>query len=340
MTKERTESAAEGAGRMRIRSSLVRKIATSVILWFVAFTLSGWLVDAFFQSDQWQMLWSVGASTFIAGVVLVVQFLTEVEQRMTRLEVSQNTHAVRMQDQITGGINKINEATELFGQIEASAVRTDAVTQLVRHSTKIAAPQPELVVRFAQGEIGRLSQFLKDLGEGGDVTYEGEDRDWMLGLARQCQKSIDATSLTTVDGTGRGFVDGGLWSSDLGQRYLDLQREAIRRGVAIRRVFIMDRPELASDPDFRRVCGWHLDRDIQIRVLDPASARNAGTPRSALTDFIIFDGVVSYEAQPASQFESDSTPVIINTRLVLRQDKVDERRLRFEDLWRLATDFK
>jgi hypothetical protein len=341
MKKERTESAAEGAGRTRsIRSPIVRKILTSLVLWFVAFTLTGWLLDAFVDQSQWQVLWSFGGSTFIAGVILVVQFLVEVEHRMSRLENSQQTHASRMQDQITGGINKINEATELFGQIEASAVRTDAVTQLVRHSTKIAAPQPELVVRFAQGEIGRLSQFLKDLGEGGDVTYEGEDRDWMLGLARQCQASIDATSLTTVDAGGRGFVDGGLWSSDLGQRYLDLQREAIRRGVAIRRVFIMDRPELMTDPDFRRVCAWHLDRDIQIRVLDPSSARNAGTPRSALTDFIIFDGVVSYEAQPASQFERDMTPVIINTRLVLRRDKVDERRQRFEDLWKLAADFK
>jgi hypothetical protein len=341
MTKERTASAAEGAGRTRaIRSPIIRKIAASLALWFVAFTLTGWLLDAFVDSDQWQMLWSFGASTFVAGVILVVQFLSEVENRMTRLEQSQHNHAERMQEQITGGINKINEATELFGQIEASAVRTDAVTQLVRHSTKIAPPQPELVVRFAQGEIGRLSQFLKDLGEGGDVTYEGEDRDWMLGLARQCKVSIDATSLTTVDAGGRGFVDGGLWSSDLGQRYLDLQREAIRRGVVIRRVFIMDRPELMSDPDFRRVCAWHLDRDIQIKVLDPTSARNAGTPRSALTDFIVFDGVVSYEAQPASQFERDSTPVIINTRLVLRQDKVDERRQRFEDLWRLAQDFK
>lgn len=341
MTKESTESGAGRTGRTRaVRSPIVRKIVTSLVLWFVAFTLTGWLLDAFVDSDDWQTLWSFGVSTFIAGVIVVVQFLIEVEHRMTELETSQRNHAVRMQDQITSGINKINEATELFGQIEASAVRTDAVTQLVRHSTKIAAPQPELVVRFAQGEIGRLSQFLKDLGEGGDVTYEGDDRDWMLGLTRNCQISIDATSLTTVDAGGRGFVDGGLWSSDLGQRYLDLQREAIRRGVTIRRVFIMDRPELMSDPDFRRVIGWHMDRDIQIRVLDPAPARNAGMPRSALTDFIIFDGVVSYEVQPTSQFERDSTPVIINTRLNLRQEKVDERRQRFEDLWRLAVEFK
>lgn len=353
MTSKHAESAVDAAGRTRfLRSPIARKIVTTLVLWFIVFSLTGWLLDAFADREQWVVFWSFGASTFVAGVILVVQFLMEVEHRMSRveqsqrshsdrLELSQQEHAKLMQNQITSGISKINEATELFGQIEASAVRTDTVTQLVRNSTKIATPQrPDLVVRFAQGEIARLSQFLKDLGEGSEVTYEGEDRDWMLGLTRQCETSIDATSLTTVDAGGHGFVDGGLWSSDLGQRYLDLQREAVRRGVTIRRVFIMDRPELMSDPDFRKVCKWHQDRDIHIRVLDPTSARNAGTPRSALTDFIIFDQAVSYEAQPAAPYERDSTPVIINTRLILRQETVDERRRRFEELWRQAEDFR
>lgn len=339
MTDGPAEPAGDENGRgSAIRSPLVRKILYSLAFWFLAFTVTGWVLDTIGKATEWQTMWSFGASFFIAGVVLVVQFLIEVEHRLARLEQTQRAHAERTQTKITDGINKINEATELFGQIEASAVRTDAVTQLVRHSTKIAAPQPDLVVRFAQGEIGRMSQFLKELGEGGDVTYEGEDRDWMLGLARTCQKSIEATSLTTVDAGGRSFVDGGLWSSDLGQRYLDLQREAIRRGVTVRRVFIMDRPELKSDTEFRQVCAWHQDREIEIKVLDPTVARNAGTPISAMTDFIIFDGVVSYEAQPASQWDRDSSPVIINTRLVLRPDKVDERRQRFEDLWRLAEE--
>ena len=33
-------------------------------------------------------------------------------------------------------------------------------------------------------EIARLSGYLQDLGQGGDVTYEGEDRDWLLGLTK------------------------------------------------------------------------------------------------------------------------------------------------------------
>jgi hypothetical protein len=341
MTEGRIEtSAIRRRKAAALRSPILRKILISLAFWFLAFTVTGWVLNTIGKNTEWRTLWSFSASFFIAGVILVVQFLLDVEHRMVSLEEAQRAHAERTQQQITDGISKINEATELFGQIEASAVRTDAVTQLVRHSTKIAAPQPDLVVRFAQGEIGRMSQFLKELGEGGEVTYEGEDRDWMLGLARQCQTSIDATSLTTVDAGGHGFVDGGLWSSDLGQRYLDVQREAIARGVTIRRVFIMDRPELLADPGFRRVCAWHKERKIVIKVLDPSSARNAGTPRSSLFDFIVFDGVVSYEAQPASQFERDSTPVIINTRLVLRQDKVNERMQRFEDLWRLAVDFE
>ena len=35
-------------------------------------------------------------------------------------------------------------------------------------------------------------------------------------------------------------LDGGLWTSDLGQRYLELQREAITRKVRIRRIFVVE----------------------------------------------------------------------------------------------------
>ncbi|WP_027345720.1 hypothetical protein [Hamadaea tsunoensis] len=280
---------------------------------------------------------SVGLSVFISGVVVVVEFLIEVEQRMDRLEVSQEAHARATHEKITAGINRINEATELYGAVEASAVKSDEVTQLVRHATRIPE-QPDLVTKFVQMEISRMSRFLMEVSKGGDVVYEGEDRDWMLGLARTAQKTIDATSLSTVDAGGRGFVDGGLWTSDLGQRYLDIQRERIDKAdVVIRRIFIMDRPDLLADPDFQQVIGYHKDLKVKVRVLDPTSV--VGTPLSSLIDFIVFDGVVSYEAQVASRIQPNSRPIIVSTRLVLQEDRVRERRQKFEDLWNLGKDY-
>lgn len=276
-------------------------------------------------------------SAFVGGVTLVVQFLVEFDDRLQHFEAAQTGHAAKMEKTVGEGFSKINEVTELFGLVEASALRTDVVIQLVRHSTQISSGTPTLIHDFAQSEISRISEFLKELSEGADVTYDGEDRDWLLGLARNVQSSIDATSLTTVDAGGKGFVDGGLWVSDLGQRYLEIQRDAVQRGVTIRRVFILDRPELAGDSDLRRVCKLHQDVGITLRVLDPSAI--PGTRKSSLFDFILFDNVVSYEVTPASRIEDGMRPVVVNTRLVLRETRVRERIQRFKDLWISAHDF-
>ncbi len=275
----------------------------------------------------------LAVSIYVAGVTLVVQFLYEVERRLDAMEAAYERHASATEERISHEFKKINEATALFSLVEASALRTDAVTQLVRNSTRIEA-SPPLVFEFAQSEIARLSEVLKAISEGADVTYEGEDRDWLLGLTKTAVATIDATSLTTVDAGGRGFVDGGLWSSDLGQRYMDVQRDATKRGVVIRRIFIMDRPELLTDPDFVSVCRLHQEIGIEARVLDPSQI--PGTRRGSLFDFVIFDGVLSYQATPASRVGDRSRPVIINTQLVTRPLAVQDRILRFQDLWKAA----
>jgi hypothetical protein len=178
-------------------SSVLRKILLTTITGG-----STYLVTNLAEQPQ---IWSLTLSAFIGGVALVVQSLVDLEAR-------------------------IKTATELFGLIEASALRNDVVTQLVRHATEIDGDSPALVLNFVQAEITRMSEFLKELADGGDVTYDGEDPNWLLGLTRSATSTIDATSLTTMDPHGKGFVDESFWDSDLGQRYLEAQREAITRG--------------------------------------------------------------------------------------------------------------
>jgi hypothetical protein len=339
---------------------VIKKLATSVgIGLFVFLVTNVWI--AHIDSNQ---IWVFTLSLLIGAVVFLTQFLHDMDGRMGSVERAEARHAVlverlvddrltqirdlvddrltqirdladdrltRISDEVKHGFTKINEATELFGLVEASALRTDAMTQLVRHATQIPPDAPPLLLRFAQAEIGRMSEFLKELSEGGNVTYEGEDRDWMLALAANTRSSIDATSLTTVDARGNGFVDGGLWSSDLGQRYLEVQRDAIQRKVRVRRVFIMDRASLVGDPNFLEVCKLQKDLGIEVRVLDTTSI--PGTRRSSLFDFILFDETVSYETTPASSMDGAVRPTIVNTRVELRPSRVRDRIDRFRDLW-------
>jgi len=333
------------------KSTVLRKIlvtAGSAALTYIASTF-------FARPDQ---IWSVTLAIVIGGVVLVIQLLHEFDSRLHGLEASQEVrlqameetqyhrlqaledsqqrHAREIERVVGEGFIKINEATELFGLVEASALRTDVVTQFVKHSTQIG-PAPPLIFDFAQAEIARMSEFLKDVSQGGDVAHDGEDRDWLLGLTRHAQSSIDATSLTAVDAGNRGFGDGGLWSSDLGQRYLEEQRDAVRRGVTIRRVFILDRPDIADDPGLREVCRIQTELGISVRVLDPSAIPSIHT--TSLFDFILFDDVVSYEVTPAVRIADRSGPIVVNTRLVLPDARVKERAQRFRDLWAAAREF-
>jgi hypothetical protein len=324
--------------RATLNSPVLRRI-----IWTLVPSSITYLLTTLFQSSQ---VWAITLATFIGGVSIVVQFLTEFDDRLHNVEIehggrvhaleeAQRKHSTEIENMVRQGFMKINTATELFSLVEASALRTDVVTQFVKHSTQIG-PTPTLIFDLAQAEIGRMSEFLHEVATGGDVTYDGEDREWLLGLTRHARTTIDATSLTTVDGGGTGFGDG-LWTSDLGHRYLEAQRDAVERGVAIRRVFVLDRRELAQDTALHAICRIHRDLGIDVRVLDPSVLSAVG--RNRLFDFIVFDGEVSYEVNTASRFEDTMSPMVVNTRLVLGQKRLHERAQRFRDIWEMAKVF-
>ncbi len=310
-------------------AKLIRKIFISL--------LAGGLAYLITNTSEQPQIWVITVTLLIGSLTFVVQFMNDVEHRLESVEEKQEAHTVEIRSLVKDGFARMNKATALFNAVEASAVQTDAVTRLVQYSTQIEPDSPPLVHEFAQSQINRMSQFLKELSEGGQVSYDGEDRDWMLGLTMQSRHTIDATSLSTVDAGGVGF-NGGLWTSDLGQRYLELQREAIHRGVVIRRVFILDSSGQTMEPDFLGIYRRQQDLGIQARVLDRATIPHI--LKNLLFDFIVFDGVISYEVTPASRVEDTMKPTIVKTNLALQPERVKERIRRFEELWLAAQNFE
>jgi hypothetical protein len=252
-------------------------------------------------TDQPQ-IWVLTVTVFIGGITLVVQFL--------------------------------NNIAYLLGNFEKKK-KADATTQLGLNFTQFRPNSSPLAYGFAQLQINQLSQFLKGLSEDGQVSYDGEDRDWILGLTMQSRATIDATSSSTIDAGSKSY-DGGLWTSDLGQRYLELQREAIRRGVAIRRIFILDNSRLTMESDFLRICRRQQDLGIHTRVLDQSTIPH--DLKNLLFDFIVFDGDISYEVTPTSRVEDTMKLTTVKTHLVLQSDRVEERMRQFEIFWSAALE--
>lgn len=293
---------------------------TSVLRKVLITAFTGGVAYAITTVAQQDPTWSVTLSVLIGGVALVIQFLIDFEGRLQQLETS-----------LQATFTKVNEATELFKLLEESALQADVVTQLVRNSAQIKPNLPSLVHDLAQNELSRLSAFLKELGEGDLVTYDGEDRDWLLGLTRCVTKSISAVSMSTID-SGLSSMEGGLWSTDLGKRYLDEQGAATeRRGVQIRRLLVLDSGMSADTEEVLRLCRKHQEVGVEVRTLEPGRA--PASIRTALFDFAVFDDTISYEVNTGPVVADDGTATIVSTRLVLQPARVASRARDFERLW-------
>jgi hypothetical protein len=267
-------------------------------------------------------------SVFIAGVVLVVQLLADFESSVTTVQDGQQQLTLEVRDLVAQKFSAVSDATELFGRVETSALRDDVV-RLARSSLRIGTPEP-LLLDLARAQLDRVSHLLEQLGSGSEVGYDGEDRDWLLALTYNVRSTLDATSRGTATPDGR-FVDEGLWRTELGQRYLETQGRALRNGVRIRRVFILDRAELVNDPAFREICDEQREMGIEVHVVVQRRARGAGL--AFVSDFILFDDVVSYESKLALHHAQQGHPMFVGTTLVLDPVRIAQQRQRFNELW-------
>jgi hypothetical protein len=270
----------------------------------------------------------IAAAAVFGSVALVVQFLMEFERRLAGVEAGLADAVGRIRETVRQGFAKVNDATELVTQMETAGVRPDAVTRLVKHAAGISPHAPPLVRDFVQLEVDRLSELLRGL-KLHEATYDGEDQDWLLNLTRCAAHTIDAISIPEVDAAGNTYHS--FWQSHLGRRYLDVQRQAIHRGVHIRRVFVTERDEMANDPVLQRICQFQVDSGIEVRLLYPSAVPLE--IRGQITDFILFDDNLSYETTPMPHVEHGDVPVILSSRLELREDRLSERTARYRNIW-------
>jgi hypothetical protein len=213
-------------------------------------------------------------------------------------------------------------------------IQPKVLTGLLEAADAASGCASPLLGRLAWREVERVTAFMRQVHTGQEITYDGEDREWLLGLMEGTQHSIDAISLSTVDATPRGF-DGGLWASDLGVRYLELQREAIERGAAIRRIFVFDNENLTHDEVFLRVTQMQRDAGVNVRILDFRLVPELLL--GVIFDFVIFDDEVSYEVMTGASFNSDYyRPINIRTMLVTTPARIQALKKRFEQLWAAA----
>ncbi|MFJ4834216.1 hypothetical protein ACIP79_30520 [Streptomyces sp. NPDC088747] len=288
-------------------SRLFQKLLITVVVGGIVYVLTNVLKPE--QNEVWKLVLSV----LVSGAVLIVQYMFTFAQQLTDLKADLARHNHEMREVIDKSFARISEATELFSEVEV--LRKDGVPQLASSATKVVAMAPEIMRTFARGEISRLAALMDDLTDR-SADCPGENNDWLLGLTKCAQETIDAIS-TSVD---RDF-----WSSEPAGRYLLAQRDAIEmRGVKVRRLFIVEKREDIDDLAQLRREQEELDIDVRVVVLSDLSPN---IRRGTTNDFIIFDGTMCYEVDP--------DPYHVNARTTLnsREQHVNERIQRFNKLW-------
>jgi hypothetical protein len=220
--------------------------------------------------------------------------------------------------------------------VERSSLGPDLLTDFLTTAGQDDGEVNPLLQRLARREVDRVTSFMRQLPDGADIGYDGEDRDWMLGLTQEANTSIDAISLSTVDAGVLG-LDGGLWTSDLGQRYLELQRQAVLRHVRVRRIFVVEQEhkEMITEESFLRITQMQRDIGVEVRMLDHSLIPD--WMRAMIFDFIVFDEAVGYETTPTTTFSSGQPrPGKLKTTLAPQQKRVQELGELFEKLWEKA----
>lgn len=276
-------------------------------------------------------------SVFMAGVIFVAQFLYEMESRMAKFGTSMDSHLDNVELKLNTNLKDLGHGAHLAQLLGRSPLPVDKVDGLVQDAIEVTASHPRLSAAMVISEVQRFATILRELRYHDTASYPGEDRDWLLSLAENANLSIKAISLATVDAGGHNFVDGGLWRSDLGIRYLDLQEEALtERKVKIQRIFVSDLPDDSTAYLLSEIFNPQRELGIEVRTLHPESIR--GTAASKLHDFIVFDDELVYETTAAVVNNPKDTPKTLTTKISVDKDTVDDKSRFFDLLWSQAQE--
>jgi hypothetical protein len=329
---------ADAGGAARLMRALRKILVTA------AFGALGYFIAAKAGNAGTAQALGVGATT--GGVALVADFLYSFEQRLRGVERASRDSfeqagtaleraATQMRADVDRRFAQLTTVPEAFGLQPIDHDRAAELVRVVQNAYAFEHRSSPLANAFVRAEAQRFNLLLHQL-RSGEGTYDGEDRDWLLTLTHNCARTLDATSLTTTDGGGRTRYAGGFWESDLGLHYLERQADAIKRGVSVRRVFVLEHSRITEDPAYQRMCDRQRNLGVDIRYLTPDMV--SVNLHNKLDDFIVFDNEISYESVP-SLAPGDTRPVISTTHLVLNRTLVAKRVRQFADIWDAALPY-
>ncbi len=284
--------------------------------WKVLVSLAaGGLASVVTEVADAETKWQIGVGIFVGGCLLVLQLLGDLINQMRDFKAALPRHQAQTQETVVRSFARISEATRFHSEMER--LPSDGVAALATSAVEVVSRGPDIMRRFAEELIRRLAVDMEAL-KSGTVDCAGENHDWLLALTDCATDSIDTTSTLSL-------VDRDFWDSEPAGRYLQAQREAIARGVTVRRLFLVADPTDLDD-DLRHISREQEELGIQTRVVVRSQLPPA-VRRGLVDEFVVFDQATCYE------IEQDQRHVNTSTRVRAQENHVRLRTQRFAELW-------
>lgn len=203
----------------------------------------------------------------------------------------------------------------ILAKIERSDWLPDVVESMMGSVTKIEQTYPDTpAVAACREAMEECRARLADL-EGGRFQFPYTDNELPLRLCETMQREFLATSVAAFDVRW--------WRLPEGRRYWQLQRDALDRGVAIRRVFVYDEwsDELAA------VAREQLGAGVQVRRV-----RQGALPVGARGVIGLWDATCGLEVS----YDASGQAVLFSYSVA--EPDLDRLRRQFELVERMAID--
>ncbi|MFJ9627991.1 DUF6879 family protein [Streptomyces sp. NPDC101175] len=312
------------SGGVRIPPVLLKTLVT-----FVVATIAYVVTNLINQSQD--EMWQLAVSIVIGGATLIIQYMIDFERRLASVEDGQHVqsreigdalaaHHREMKDMVQEKFQLVGDVTKIFSELERAGMGAEQVRRMVESATRLGDQGPEIARAFTRGEMDRLAVFVEELATR-VVSWRGDPNEQLLRLAGYVTVSIDATST---------FEDVAYWDTKDAQDYLQAQRSAIqRRGVRVRRLFIVPRPGDVNEK-LLQVCEDQRELGIETRVA-VLSEVPRGVGRDARRDFMIFDDELYFE------MNSDVAREESRNELNARRSRVTEQMTQFNQLWDITS---
>lgn len=196
-------------------------------------------------------------------------------------------------------VTRAERRFELRRLVSAPKELGEALTAAAAAAHEIGERYPDTILSAeAVRRLERVSAGLTELGHGNLVREHGDYQD-LLTQTRDCSKTLDA--LTNV------AADPQWWTSEFGRAYWKLNERALARGVRIRRVFIVPRP---NDPVLA------VMRAQQAAGVEVHWARAEALPPSGHLNLIVWDGRSAWRARMSPHGQVAENVLVLDPQAV------------------------